>query len=280
MTVASALAFLGAVLGVAGMSTLRPRRAGERRTIQAVVPRIAAALPARLRPPLDLPARIDAAGCPGGLGAGEVMAVKAAAAFAALPLGSVFGALMPGRLGVLVTVAAPAAGFLAPDLWLARRARERISAARRDLPALLDLLGVATDAGLSPARALGAVGERSESLVAAEWAGVARQIEVGVPLGRALETLNRRLPAPELRAFTTALERTAVHGAALSDTVAAQARDARAARRRRIEEQAAKASPKIQLVVALLLVPSVLLVVAAALGSALIGGEVGAAISD
>ena len=40
--------------------------------------------------------------------------------------------------------------------------------------------------------------------------------------------------------------------------------------RRRVQEDAAKAGPKIQLVVALLLVPSVLLMVAAALASALL----------
>jgi tight adherence protein C len=83
--------------------------------------------------------------------------------------------------------------------------------------------------------------------------------------------MTTRLPAPELEAFTAALKRAAVHGAPLSDTLAAQARDARLARRRRIEEEAARAAPKIQLVVALLLVPSVLLMVAAALAAAMLG---------
>jgi tight adherence protein C len=53
--------------------------------------------------------------------------------------------------------------------------------------------------------------------------------------------------------------------------LAGQARDARLSLRRRVQEDAARAGPKIQLVVALLLVPSVLLLVAAALVSALLG---------
>ena len=53
---------------------------------------------------------------------------------------------------------------------------------------------------------------------------------------------------------------------------AAQARDARFALARHAHEEAARAGPKIQLVVALLLVPSVLLLVAAALLAALVGG--------
>ncbi|HKG17710.1 MAG TPA: hypothetical protein VKA96_08480, partial [Solirubrobacteraceae bacterium] len=50
---------------------------------------------------------------------------------------------------------------------------------------------------------------------------------------------------------------------------AAQAEETRAARTRRVRERAARAAPKIQLVVALLLVPSVLLMVAAALVASL-----------
>jgi tight adherence protein C len=269
--IASALAFAAAASAVAGCASLvSPRPRGARPSIAR---RIASVVPARLRPPLDLAARIEAAGCPGGLGAGEVMAIKAAGALLAAPLGTAFSAIAPGRLGLLLLVAAPAAGFLAPDLYLARRTRERIRATRRDLPALLDLLRVAVDAGLAPSQALGAVGERSDSPLAGEWAAAAAQVELGVPLTDALETLTRRLPTRELRVFAGALGRAARHGAPLSDTLAAQARDARLARRRRVEEEAAKASPKIQLVVALLLVPSVLLIVAAALAAAMLGGH-------
>jgi tight adherence protein C len=235
--------------------------------------RIAALVPTRLRPPLDLAARIEAAGTPGAVGVGEVMALKAGAALACAPVAAAVGGIAPGRLGLLLTVASPAAGFLAPDLWLARRTRERLRMTRRDLPALLDLLRVAIEAGLAPPQALAAVAARSAAPLAREWDAVAQQIQLGLPLREALDGLTRRLPAPELRAFASALNRAARHGAPLSDTLAAQARDARLARRRRIEEEAAKASPKIQLVVALLLVPSVLLIVAAALAAAMLGGD-------
>lgn len=58
------------------------------------------------------------------------------------------------------------------------------------------------------------------------------------------------------------------HGAPLTPALAALAADARAARARAVREQAAKAAPKIQLVVALLLVPAVMLLVGAALAAA------------
>ena len=92
-----------------------------------------------------------------------------------------------------------------------------------------------------------------------------RQVTLGVPLERALASMAERAPLPEVQALTAALERARRHGAPLADTLAAQARDARFALARHAREEAARAGPKIQLVVALLLVPSVLLLVAAAL---------------
>ena len=97
-----------------------------------------------------------------------------------------------------------------------------------------------------------------------------------MPLADALGGLATRLPQPEIHALVGALDRARRHGAPLGDTLAAQARSARFALARRIREDAARAGPKIQLVVALLLVPSVLLLVAAALLSALLDGGTGA----
>jgi tight adherence protein C len=71
-------------------------------------------------------------------------------------------------------------------------------------------------------------------------------------------------------ALVAAMERSARHGAPLAPTLAAQSAHARAARARVLAERAARAGPKIQLAVALLLVPSAMLLVAAALAGALV----------
>jgi tight adherence protein C len=140
------------------------------------------------------------------------------------------------------------------------------------MPALLDLLRVTVEAGLPLAAALAEVGRRARGPLAAEWRRVGRETALGVPLAGALAGVTWRLPLAEVQALTAALDRAALHGAPLADTLAAQAEGARLARRRRIQEGATRAGPKIQLVVALLLVPSVLLLVAAALVAALLGG--------
>jgi tight adherence protein C len=267
---AAALAFLAAACGTGGLGLLVPAPRG------GGAVRLAAAVGRRLRPGAlptgELGARIAAAGAPGGLGVRDLMAVKLAAALGGAFLGVLLGAAAPGRLGVVTIALGPAACFLAPDLWLGRRAAERAWAMRRELPAMLDLLRVAVESGMSLGAALGAVGERTSGPLALEWRAVGRQVLLGVPLTAALSGLLRRAPLPEVQALVAALERAGRHGTPLGETLAAQARDARLARRRRIQEEAARAAPKIQLVVALLLVPSVMLLVAAALAAALLGG--------
>jgi tight adherence protein C len=261
------LAFAAAASGVAGAAAILGARPPRDRV--PLAQRLAAAVPARLKPPLDLAARLEAAGSD--LTPAEFMAIKVLAALTASPLGAALATTAPGRLGPAVLVLAPGAAFFGPDLRLRKRTTARIQQARRDLPPLLDLLRVAVNAGMAPSRALATVGARSEGLLAREWARVGAAVQLGESLDSALAQMTRRLTAPEVRALADALRRATRHGAPLSDTLAAQARDARLARRRRIEEEAAKAAPKIQLVVALLLVPSVLLMVAAALASALLG---------
>jgi tight adherence protein C len=301
--IAVALSFLAAVLVAAGLATAWPadragflerrrnratgRRGGAGRTARtarllhalALVGRRLAPL-ARVAAPHELEARIAAAGLAGpgrgalaSLDARELMAAKLAAALLAALGGGLLGAIAPGRLGVALTVAGPIAGFLAPDLWLVRRARRRARELQRELPGMLDLLRVTVEAGLPLTAALTAVGERSTGALGAEWRVVGREVALGVPLLASLRAVARRAPVPEVAALIAALERAIRHGAPPGETLVAQAREARAARGRRIREEAAKAGPKIQLVVALLLVPSVLLMVAAALAAAFIDGQ-------
>ena len=287
--IAAALAFFAAASAAAGIVLIAPEP-GERRRARpgARVLRLLAAAGGFLRGrgpragrrgtghaagPADLAGRIEAAGRPAGLGVRELTAAKLAAAAVAGVVGAAVGSLAPGRLGFLVTLGAPVAGFLAPDLWLHRLADERARRVRRELPVLLDLLRVTVEAGSSLAEALRSVGERAPGPLAGELRATGREVALGVPLADALDGLCGRVPLPEVRALVAALERARRHGAPLAETLTAQARDARFALARRIREEAARAGPKIQLVVALLLVPSVLLLVAAALASALLGGE-------
>ena len=287
MSAAVGLAFCCAALGMTGLGLVAgplPARGARRRRGAGVV---AAGGPRLLRiliraggrfrragaaAPRDLEARIAAAGRPGGLGPRELMAAKTAGAFAGGLAGALLFSAAPGRLGVVLVAVGPVGGFLAPDLWLLRRASERSRRVRRELPALLDLLRLSIEAGRSLPVALREVGARTRGPLAAEWRTAGREVTLGLPLEEALRGMVERAPLPEVRALVAALERARRHGAPLAETLAAQARDARFAVARSAREEAARAGPKIQLVVALLLVPSVLLLVAAALLAALVEG--------
>jgi tight adherence protein C len=221
----------------------------------------------RRRAPAALAARIDAAGVR--MGVGEVMALKAAAVPAALLAASVVSPLAPGRLGGVVFLLGPVAGFLAPDLWLRARARTRARAMEAEQADVVDLLRVAVGAGLSPWR--GARGGRAPASRRARHRarrrGAAHRPRRAA--ADALAGLERRCPAAGMPALVATIRRSDRLGASPGRALAALAAEARSREAARTAERAAKAAPKIQLVVALLLVPSVLLLVAAALVPAL-----------
>jgi tight adherence protein C len=256
-----------ATFGFADLLALRRNR--PRRTGRAVALLGRVGRGAGLRPPPTLAARVAAAGLD--VPVADVMAIKAGAAAAGLAAGVVLSAYAPGRLGVAVLLAAPAAAFLGPDRWLRRRARARGRAIEAELADVLDLLRVAVAAGLAPRRALAEVGRRHPGLLASELRRAARRAALGVPATTAIEELRSRAPAAGVAALAAALGRAERHGTPLAPALAAQAAEARARTAQRQAEAAARAAPKIQLVVALLLVPAVMLLVAAALLPALAG---------
>jgi tight adherence protein C len=249
-------------------ANVRPRDT----VLQRLVQLIAAAPPVRGlasrrfgEPPGDLGARLIAAGEPAGLGQREWIALKGGCALTTAFSTALLGTGAPPRIAVLFLVMAPVLGFVAPDLWLTRLARRRGEAAIRDLPDMLDLLRVTIDAGMAPGRALGVVAAEFESTLAYEWRRVAAAIALGAVHDDALEGLRMRLPGDEIGSLVELLRRARRHGAPLGQALSLQATRARERRRARVREQAARAGPKIQLVVALLLVPAVMLMVTAGL---------------
>jgi tight adherence protein C len=207
------------------------------------------------RAPRDLAARLEAAGLD--TAPGDVMAAKVGAALVAL--------LASLPLAPPLAPIATAGAFLAPDLLIRRRTRARANTIDAELGDVLDLLRVAVAAGLSPARALAEVGRRHPGTLAQEFDRAEKTTALGVPLDEALTNLERRAPTAAIAPLVATLNRAARHGSPLGPALQAQADEARARTARRHTEQAARAAPQVQLVVALLLVPSVMLLVAAAL---------------
>jgi tight adherence protein C len=215
--------------------------------------------------PRDLDARLAAAGLAGRLRPADAMAMKAGTGAAAVLAAAPVLAGLPPRLLLLAVPLTGAAGFLALDVHLTRRARRRAQRARVELADVLDLLRVAVAAGLPIGRALAEVGRHRSGLVAAELRALSARLTLGVARAEALAELRRRLPLPALATLTAAIERADRHGTSLAPTLLALAEETRADRARALHDQAARAAPRVQLAIALLLVPAVLLLVAAGL---------------
>jgi len=220
--------------------------------------------------PDALARRLAAAGAPTSLTPGDVMAAKTGAALVALLAVLLPATALPGRLGPVMAIGLPLAAASAPELWLRRRARTRGRTMSAEVADVLDLLRVCVEAGRPPTAALREVGARHRGLLGSELRRAARELALGRRGPEVLDVLADRCPVEEMVALTAVLRRADRHGAPLAPALQALAADARAARARAVREQAAKAAPKIQLVVALLLVPAVMLLVGAALASAFV----------
>jgi tight adherence protein C len=214
---------------------------------------------------LGVPGRITRAGLDGRVAPSAVVVAKLIGAFVGALVATGVTPVVPSRLGPACVALLIAAGFMAPDAALeriARRRRERLVAA---LPDALDLLAVGAASGHSPASGLGEISTRTAGPLATELAIAVAEIESGASQRVAVEALRRRVPGVEIGALAAAMERSRRYGSPLADQLYAQASALRAEAGRRIGERAARAAPKIQLVVALVLVPSVLLTILAAI---------------
>lgn len=213
----------------------------------------------------SLETRIEAAALETRLSPAVVLAAKAASAVLSLPFALAAAPVAPGRLSTLVIVGVPAAAFLAPDLLLERAIRARRASVAAALPDALDLMATGAATGRGAGALLGDAMRGSGGPLRDELARAVAAIECGDSQERALRRLRERSKGDNLGSLAAALERSRRHGAPLSRALHEQAGSLRDDQRRAIGERAARAAPKMQLVVALLLVPSVLLIVAAAI---------------
>lgn len=258
------LAGLAGALAAVGLFDLRPQRQRKGALARAIT---TLGAKVEMRASTGLAARVSAAGLD--RTTSEIVALQAGLAIVATLLVLPLAPTAPGRLGLALLIAAPTTGYLVPELALRRRTARRRNQIEAELPDVLDLLRVAIAAGLAPRRALQEVGHRHPGTLAHELTRFSARTNLGEPIERALDQLEARCPSHSVPPFVAALRRAERHGAPLGPTLHAQAAEARSKRAARRAELAAKAAPKIQLVVALLLVPAVLLLVAAAMVPAL-----------
>ena len=146
-----------------------------------------------------------------------------------------------------------------PDLALARLARRGLAAADREIPVLLDLLAVATSAGLPPQLAFRRAVEAATGPLAEELRSVLDASDLGGRWRDELIVVGERLALPDLRRLLGALARTDSLGSSLAEEVGHLASDVREVRRAAAAQRARTAPVKMLFPLVFLVLPAFLL---------------------
>jgi len=214
---------------------------------------------------LGLPERLRRAGMTDRFTARSILMVKAMTSGMGLMSGLIFSPVLPERFSPLVLAASAILGFFLPDLMLERSARTRHRRMVAALPDALDLLSVSVSTGRSLGAGLVDLARSGRGPLAAELGLAGDDMAWGSGQKAALDALRQRVRGKEIASFCSSLERSRKLGSPLAEQLRRQSTGLRQNQRRMVEEEAARAAPKIQLVIALILVPSVLLLIVAAL---------------
>jgi tight adherence protein C len=204
--------------------------------------------------------RLDLAGNPPRWTADRILAVKG---LGLLALGLVGALYELHHIGLAIVCAGlgGAAGFFLPDLLLYNAGLKRQAKIQLALPDALDMLTVCVEAGLGFDAALAQVARNTTGPLAAEFARVLQEMQIGNTRSQALRGMAGRTTVPELRAFVSALVQAGELGVAIAEVLREQAKEMRLRRRQRAEERAQKVTVKILFPLITCLFPALFVIV-------------------
>ena len=146
-------------------------------------------------------------------------------------------------------------------LWLMSAGRRRQEQIDMELPDFLDVLGVTVTAGLGFRQAVERVCEFHTGPLAEEMRTVLQEMSVGISRRQAFIAMRDRTRSDGVAAFVTALLQAEELGVPLSSALDDIASDVRKEHAQRVRQAAAKAAPKVSLVVTMTIVPCTLILI-------------------
>jgi tight adherence protein C len=154
-------------------------------------------------------------------------------------------------------------GYLMPDWDLDRRVARRRGRVLMELPTLLDMLTLATSAGMALEQALEEVSAQSQGVVSRELRIIMRELALGQRrnLPDALLGLAERLGTSEVNHVLGRMAAAYEQGLPLGQALQAQSEALRERQRLHIVEEGGKAAVRMLLPVALLILPALFVVV-------------------
>lgn len=175
----------------------------------------------------------------------RVLRAKLVATIGALAAGAVFVLAGPSPVRVLLALVVVGIAYLAPDLVVASRARERQTRIQHELPDALDQVTIAIEAGLGLETAVARAGQFGDGPLAEELTRTIQDMRVGFSRKEAWLALSARTDVADLRRFARAIMQADQYGVSVAHVVRTQAKELRLKRRQRAEEKAMKVPVKI-----------------------------------
>jgi tight adherence protein C len=204
--------------------------------------------------------RLDLAGNPSRWTADRFLAVKGLGLLALALIGTLYE-IHHVALAIVCAGLGGAAGFFLPDLLLYNAGLKRQAKIQMALPDALDMLTVCVEAGLGFDAALTQVARNTSGPLAAEFARVLQETQIGNTRSQALRGMANRSTVPELRAFVSSLVQAGELGVTIAGVLREQAKEMRLRRRQRAEEKAQKVSVKILFPLIVCLFPALFVIV-------------------
>jgi tight adherence protein C len=156
-----------------------------------------------------------------------------------------------------------AAGFYIPELLLNSKIERRQKNIRKTLPDALDLLTICVEAGLGFDGAMNKVYEKSDNELSMAFGRAIREVQLGKLRREALRDMADRIGIPEMTSFVAAVIQSEQLGVSMAKVLRIQADQMRIKRRQRAEEEAHQAPIKMLIPMALLIFPSICIVLMA-----------------
>jgi tight adherence protein C len=153
------------------------------------------------------------------------------------------------------------AGFYLPHLMLTSKITRRQKEIRKAMPDALDLLTICVEAGLGFDAAMSKVAEKWETELSLAFARVIREIQLGKIRREALKDMSDRLGIPEMTSFVAAIIQSEQLGVSMAKVLRIQSDQMRVKRRQHAEEESRKAPIKMIIPMALLIFPSILIII-------------------
>lgn len=208
--------------------------------------------------------KIELAGNPKGLDPALFWALRFIAAFAfaglLLFVFTIGGVAWGWARKLLIVSLFLALGFYLPELWITGKINRRQKEIRKAMPDALDLLTICVEAGLGFDGAMAKVYEKWDNELGLAFGRVIREIQLGKLRREALRDMADRLGIPEMTSFVAAVIQSEQLGVSMAKVLRIQADQMRIKRRQMAEEEAHKAPIKMLIPMALLIFPSICIV--------------------